>query len=121
VNDTRSKERKRVPRVFPSVSLTHPITQFVWPELEPASPLRGALARLTALVPYLGESARVVRVSLTDRESPMPVYEPTLRGELFLRVPFAGQLDELVRNYTLNINPPAGVQQAYRRKAGLPE
>src|SRR5205814_5198507 len=30
VNDTRSKERKRVPRVFPSASLTHPITQFVW-------------------------------------------------------------------------------------------
>src|SRR5438128_2573308 len=117
VNDTRGKERKRVPRVFPSAHLTHSIAQFVWPDIEPAQPHRLALARLAALVAYLGESASAVRVSLTDRDSPLPAHEPTRSGELFLRVPFTGQLDELARNYALNLNPPAGVQQAYRRKS----
>ncbi len=40
VNDTRAKERKRVPRVFPSACLTHPIAQFVWPEVESPQPHR---------------------------------------------------------------------------------
>ena len=66
VNDTRSSQRKRVPRVFPSVSLGDPVVQFVWRGDEPPPARREALARLAALVPYLGESASAVRVALTD-------------------------------------------------------
>jgi CRISPR-associated protein Csb2 len=119
VNDTRSNQRKRVLRVFPSVSLSDPVIQFVWQGSEPPSARREALARLAALVPYLGESASAVRVALTDSLTQLPALEPTTRGEVFLRVPFAGQLDELARNFELNVNPAAGVQQAYRRHAPL--
>jgi len=117
VNDTRSQERKRVPRVFPSVSLAHPVAQFVWRDTVPAGAQRRALLRLAALVPYLGESASVVRVAIADKTSDLPTYEPARRGDLFMRVPFAGQLDELARNYALDVNPPAGVQHAYQRKS----
>jgi CRISPR-associated protein Csb2 len=119
VNDTRSDQRKRVLRVFPSVSLGDPVIQFVWPGNEPPSAHREALTRLAALVPCLGESASVVRVALTDNQTQLPALEPATRGEFFLRVPFPGQLDELARNFKLNVNPAAGVQHAYRRHAPL--
>ena len=114
VNDTRSDQRKRVSRVFPSVTLWDPVAQFLWRDIEPPKGQKQALDHLTTLVPYLGESASVVRVSLTEQESGLPAYEPAARGEVFLRVPFAGQLDEMSRNYALGLNPPAGVQHAYR-------
>ena len=119
VNDTRADQRKRVLRVFPSVSLGEPVIQFVWRGNEPPPARREVLARLAALVPYLGESASAVRVALTDSLTQLPALEPAARGELFLRVPFAGQLDELARNFKLNVNPAAGVQQAYRRHTPL--
>jgi CRISPR-associated protein Csb2 len=119
VNDTRSDQRKRVLRVFPSVSLRDPIVQFVWPGNESPPACRDALTRLAALVPYLGESASAVRVALTDSQTQLPALEPSTHGEFFLRVPFTGQLDELARNFKLNVNPAAGVEQAYRRHASM--
>lgn len=85
--------RNRQPRTFPTMHPADPLVTFCWPE-DPPGPLRDALARLAARVPYIGHSSSLVRVAVTDR-TPEPTLRPRTDGRTLLRVPAPGLLPEL--------------------------
>lgn len=61
---------------------------------------RGALAALARAVPYLGHSSSLVRLAFLDKVDPgHPPYQPDRSGELRLRVPSRGRLNDLVTGY----------------------
>lgn len=98
--------RSRQERTFPTVVPDPPEIVYCWPDAgaEDVAKHRAALERLAANVTYLGHSSSLIRVT--------PGTEPvdcTLRppadnetGEVRLRVPWPGRLEELERQYRLS-------------------
>src|SRR4051812_1466395 len=76
------EHRIRGERTFPSVTPDHPVVTFAWPSADPGEVARHgpSLARLAALVSYLGHSSSLVAVGLTD-EPPAPTLVPSDRGD----------------------------------------
>ncbi len=118
VNDTSGgatlKREGRQPRVFPSITLEQPIVRLFWPDIKPSAPQFAALSRLAALVPYLGESASIVRLAWAQSALGSANFIPAEDGNSMLRVPFRGQLKQFEENFRQGRNPAAGVQVPYR-------
>ncbi len=126
VNDT-SLPRTRVlsregrqPRVFPSVTLAEPVVRLLWPSAEASAAHLAALSHVAALVPYLGESATMVRLAWAQGADGPANFIPADDGAFMLRVPFKGQLEQFGDNFARGRNPAAGVQVPYRFSPAVP-
>lgn len=89
--DQRSKQERSFPLAWPQGQV-----DFVWPD--PDADTLAALARIAARVSHVGraESVCVAEVRQADTK---PVWVPHAGGELSLRVPHAGRLDQLEQAY----------------------
>jgi CRISPR-associated protein Csb2 len=120
VNDTSLPHTRvlrregRQPRVFPSITLGEPVVRLLWPNAEASPAQFAALSRLAGLVPYLGESASIVRLAWAQGADGPANFVPADDGGHMLRVPFKGQLQQFGENFRRGRNPAAGVQVAYR-------
>ena len=120
VNDTslcKNKVLERVgpqPRLFPSITLADPVVRLLWPEADASTDQFAALARLAGLVPYLGESASMVRLAWAQGPGGPSNFVPADIGDRMLRVPFKGQIQQFADNFKRGRNPAAGVQVPYR-------
>ncbi len=91
--------RNRQPRTFPSVTPSDPTVRFVWQDAIPAETQREALDRLLARVARLGHSATLVACHLETQPPRSATLVPREGGGQSLRVPRAGLLDRLEREF----------------------
>lgn len=122
VNDNRKATdvlpslRTRQPRQFPSAVPHLPTVTFMWRGVEAPE----ALQEIAAGITYLGSSRSLVRVRLLDPpaevdQGVMQRYRPAAGGELWLRVPAPGRVEELERLYELGLRPTPGLLASYTR------
>ena len=124
VNDTSMKHGSlvregRQPRPFPSLALAEPRVHFLWSDTPDAQNHIPTLTRLAALVPYIGESASVTRLTWRTAAGTVPNLIPHLDGEFALRVPTCGQTDRFADNFKSGRAPAAGVQVRYAKREAL--
>lgn len=96
------EERIRQPRTFPTVRPTHPRFAFLWRDAEPEQPTFDALERLASRVGRLGHSSSLVTVQAVRSVDIEPTYSVDSGGDLALRVPRAGLLDALDRQFSVH-------------------
>ena len=106
------ERRNRQPRSLPSATPHHPLVHFLWSTADPkeVNRFRPALERLSSHVSYLGHSSSLVRVAVCD-DPPTPTLVPAGEGEdgdMLLRVPTPGRLDDLEETYRRRGQPSAG-------------
>jgi CRISPR-associated protein Csb2 len=109
---------ERQPRGFPSVVPSTeaerevPIVHFIWPDAQPDSLLRELLESIVQKVTYLGSSRSPVHVRL-EASPPSPNWNPDESGEVVLRVPSKGRLENLERTFKQGLRPTVGAFQRY--------
>jgi CRISPR-associated protein Csb2 len=111
--DLLPRRAERQPRSFPSVVPRTPIVYFIWPEAQPDDVLKQLLENIMRNVIYLGSSRSPVRVRLTD-EPPAPNWCPDDAGNVVLRVPRKGRLENLEWHFHNGLRPIPGAFQRYR-------
>lgn len=122
VNDsaTLPENRARKPRAFPSATLSHPDVFFVW-NSEPPADVLAALQKILQRTSSLGHSASLVEAAITaDVPAGHIILRPDHAGEVRLRVPTPGRLNELSalyarfqRNPSKIHRPPMGETALY--------
>lgn len=90
--------RNRQPRTFPSVTPAEPTVWFVWPDTEPSQAQRAVLDAVLARVGRIGHSSTLVSCRLDEAPPPVAL-SPDPAGGHLLRVPRAGLLDRLERDF----------------------
>jgi len=105
------ERRTRQQRSFPSVTLRSPLVYFVWLDAEPGEH-HAALAKLSANVTYFGHSTSLVRVAVVDVHPPL-THQPDENGNLVLRVPSRGRLQQLADAYRQHSRPTPGMYRGY--------
>jgi CRISPR-associated protein Csb2 len=116
------ERRPRQGRTFPSVTPEHPVAHFLWRETdaEGEAAHRPILGILAGHLTYLGHSSSLVRASVCEDVTFIkPTHEPDADGNLVLRVPARGRLDQLERDYGRQSRPSPGTYQAYRELAAV--
>jgi CRISPR-associated protein Csb2 len=92
------ENRNRQPRTYPSVTPADPVVRFVWPDADPTPEQRLTLDGLLARVSRIGHSSTLVSCRL-DGDPPPATLVPRPGGDVLLRVPRAGLLDRLERDF----------------------
>jgi CRISPR-associated protein Csb2 len=108
------EERLKQARHFPCVVPEAPRVYMIWPDAQPQRMQRQVLAHLASHVPYLGSARSLVDVSLCPHP-PSPNWLPAEPGEIVLRLPMPGRVDELNTRFDLGLRPTPGRLQPYRR------
>lgn len=105
----KARGEVRKTRTFPTVVPEEPVVYYIWKEAdsEELDYHRKGLENLVTSVPYLGHSSSLIRANLVD-DAPEPNYAPSKSGNVKVRVPEEGRLEELERAYE-NRNRPAPV------------
>ena len=104
-------------RYLPTVLPESPVVTYVWRNV-PAE----AVASLRAIVEQLscvGRAASLVRGTLVEAEAVEVTWIPGAHGEVALRVPHPGRLDELCAAYEAGLHAPTAAAAGYRRAAAL--
>jgi CRISPR-associated protein Csb2 len=92
-------KRNRQPRAFPSVTPPDPTVHFVWRDATPTDATLEALDCSLGRVARLGHSATLVSCVLTTGPAESPTLVPRTGGHDMLRVPRAGLLARLEREF----------------------
>jgi CRISPR-associated protein Csb2 len=95
------ERRTRQVRWFPAYAPENHFVHFIWSESN-AGPYRETLQKLAANVSYIGHSMTPVRVSIIEKPRPANL-EPSLEGELVLRVPGDGRFEHLLHVHQMRI------------------
>ena len=106
--------RKKQPRYFPAQGPSEAQIYFIWPDAEPPADIAAALDDLAGRTGYLGKACSLVRMRVTD-SAPAANYVPDAAGNIAMRVPSRGRLEELAWLYRADRQVTAGAQQLYRR------
>lgn len=114
IGDRVGIRRYRQERYFPTVIPDEPLVHFIWPTAVAEDDRRMILDRLVAAVTYLGHSSSQVRLALTDQPG-AATFIPDPDGTERLRVPAAGRLRELERDFARGTRPSPGTYASYRR------
>ncbi|HET9255995.1 MAG TPA: type I-U CRISPR-associated protein Csb2 [Pseudonocardiaceae bacterium] len=93
------ENRNRQPRSFPVVTPARPTIWFMWPAADPDESTRAALDGLLARVARIGHSSTLVSCRLAPECDQPVTLLPRPDGATVLRVPGAGLLDRLEREY----------------------
>jgi CRISPR-associated protein Csb2 len=112
VADFLPDRAEKQPRAFPSVVPERPTVHFVWPEAQPDPTLLGLLQQINEAITYLGSSRSPVRVRLCE-SPPEPTWVPEEGGQLVLRVPVRGRLQQLDWAFDNGLRLPPGAFQNY--------
>lgn len=93
--------RDRQPRTFARAWIEEEMAYLVWPDATPEADRRRALASLCAKVTRIGHSTSLVQmwVARPDEVREVNWVPDDARGEIYLRVPGPGTLDDLERRY----------------------
>jgi CRISPR-associated protein Csb2 len=104
-------QRMRQPRSFP-LAWPQGRSDFIWPDPEPE--VLAALKRIASRVSHVGraESVCIAEVLQADAK---PIWSPQAEGDLSLRVPHAGRLDQLEQAYQSGRYGPAAPAVPYGR------
>jgi CRISPR-associated protein Csb2 len=119
--------RLRKDRFFPAAYLLgEPVVRYVWPQAPDVECLV-TLDEVAAGVSHVGTSHSMAVLSAVAGELPAsPAYAPDRKGKHFFRVPTAGRVNELIRNYQIDLGvrrPPQEneVLVAYRTSEATKE
>ncbi|MEI9892726.1 MAG: type I-U CRISPR-associated protein Csb2 [Chthoniobacter sp.] len=113
-DDAKPREfRNLQPRVFPTMWPASPVVHFIWPHAEPNPTIRTGLDELAAFATYLGHSSSLVRMVFQERVEATPTYRPNSTGNLNLRVPRPGRLQNLEARFTQGLSVDAGPFERY--------
>lgn len=93
------ENRNRQPRTFPTVTPAQPTVWFVWPTADPPETTWVALDELLARVARIGHSSTLVSCRLGEACDRPVTLIPRPDGGTVLRVPGAGLLDRLEREF----------------------
>ncbi len=102
------------PRQFPATTLSDSPVYFIWHDAAPSPEIATALDSIAARVAYLGKSASFVRIRTTQQVPPATLV-PSDTGDMVLRVPAIGRLEELQRLHDSGRWDPRAAQQRYGR------
>ncbi len=97
-NFRRSKRyHQGAARYLPTVLPASPVVTYVWSNVPTSAilPLREIVQNIT----HIGRASSLARGSLVDAKSVSADWVPDDRGELLLRVPYPGRLDDLQEAY----------------------
>jgi len=113
--------RNRQPRTFPTVTPAQPRVWFLWPDAEPTAATRATLDAVLARVARLGHSSTLVSCSVGDPPAGTATLVPRPDGETVLRVPRAGLMDRLEREFVRHQGSRERVLPAPMTRYGAPE
>lgn len=103
---------RRQPRRFAAAALDHPVAHLIWRDADPEHHLL-ALRRLCANVTNVGHSSSLTQAYI-DANPPAPNWRPaTAQGNIQLRTPYHGRLDDLITAYANGQRPAARSWQGY--------
>lgn len=105
------ERRTRQPRSFPMVWPRGAVS-FVWPDPEPAT--LAALGRIAGRVSHVGRAESVSLVEVAPGQAPA-TWTPDTRGEISLRVPHPGRLDQLEQAFQQGRHGQTAPWVAYTR------
>ncbi len=105
--------RQRAERHVASTVPDEPRVTFVWQSTAPDN-VRAYLIDLLSRVRYLGASESMVHATLDD-EPATPTWIPSEAGEIQIRVPYEGRLDDLQAAYFGGYRPSCPAWQGYAR------
>ncbi len=95
--------KNRQPRAFPAMipAADPAVVRYIWPNADGIDSHRGALARLSAEVTYLGHSHSLVRVAIVDSRVGSTTMDDAWIGvrPVALRLPHKDRLRHLVQQY----------------------
>jgi CRISPR-associated protein Csb2 len=93
------EQRNRQPRLYPVVRPDNPVITYVWPDADLDPDRRDRLDGLLARMARFGHSATPVACRVRADAPERITYGPSDGGDLVLRVPRSGLLDELEREF----------------------
>lgn len=105
--------RQRAERRIASTVPDEPRVTFVW-QSTPPDDVRASVVDLLSRVQYLGASESMVHATLDDKPT-TPTWIPTEVGEIQIRVPYEGRLDDLQAAYSEGRRPSCPGWQGYTR------
>ena len=99
-------------RYLPTVFPDSPTVTYVWKDIPSTAiePLRDIVQQLT----HLGRASSLARGTLVEAESVTVNWVPAKQGELLLRVPYRGRLNDLREAYQAGIRSPTAPVTGYR-------
>lgn len=104
-------------RYLPTVTPDSPIVTYVWSNVPPdaVEPLKEIVQQIT----HLGRASSLVRGTLVEPESVSVNWVPDERGELLLRVPYRGRLEDLKEAFQAGMRSPSAPVCGYRNAESL--
>lgn len=112
-NFRRSKRyHQGAAKYLPTVSPDSPIVTYVWDNVPTFAikPLREIVEQIT----HIGRASSLTRGTLVESESVVVNWIPDKHGELLLRVPYHGRLDDLREAYQAGMRSPSAPVSGYR-------
>ena len=110
-----AEHRSRKPRTFPSGTLADPHVYFVWDGQPPEKVIKG-LRTILLRTSSLGHSASLVAMELSEPPaSEQSAWQPDPAGDMRMRIPYGGRLDELTKRYEMFRRTP---EKIFRPTAG---
>lgn len=103
-------QHQRTPVFMPHAMTMVPVVTYAW---DVPATLAPGLQPIVASVTYVGRSSSFVRAALVDNVE--PTWIPDAQGDLLMRVPHSGRLDELKSAYQVGRRSPPARTMGYRR------
>jgi CRISPR-associated protein Csb2 len=102
-------------RYLPTVTPDLPIVTYVWKDVPPAAvaPLREIVQQVT----HIGRASSLTRATLVEPESVVINWIPDKSGELLMRTPYPGRLDNLREAFQVGMRSTSAPVSGYRSAA----
>ena len=100
-------------RFLPTAQPTSPLVTYLWSQVP--VPAQSALAAIAGRITHIGRASSLVAARLVDHDHVIPNWVPDPRGDIAMRAPYAGRLDDLCSAFTAGLRSPTAPIHGYRR------
>ncbi|WP_028583706.1 type I-G CRISPR-associated protein Csb2 [Desulfogranum mediterraneum] len=104
-------------RYLPTVHPQSPVVTYVWSDVpaDAVEPLR----EIVELITHIGRAASLARGTLVDAESVYISWIPDDQGEVLMRVPYQGRLNDLVESFNRGVKSTQAPVSGYSNTANI--
>ncbi len=100
-------------RFLPTARPTSPLVTYLWSQV-PAAAV-AALSAIAERLTHIGRASSLVAARVVDHDRVIPTLLPDPRGDIAIRAPYAGRLDDLCSAFAAGLRSPTAPIQGYRR------